>query len=478
MRAGRAVAPETDAVTRRRFFGFVLTSSDGASGGNTCYLVRHRPREQSLRTDWQKPPRASDRLSQRWIDRTRKPCQQRAALLLHCLPRMTIALALFAACSLAYASANLIAIARARRCVPRLRELESGAPVHWPRLSVIVPARDEAAELEPAITARLADDYPELELVIVDDRSTDGTGALAEAIAARDARVRVEHVSLLPAGWLGKVHALQRGVERASGEWLLFSDADVHFAPGTLRRAIAYLESEHADHLSVMPELRPRTFLVGVVQAAFLRLAVAGGRLAAVSDPHSSAAVGGGLFSLVRRSALEGTPGFEWLRLEVIDDLALGQMLKLHGAHARVVNAAGSVWLDFYPSVSEFVRGGEKNSFALLGGFSYVRLALVLGTLLGLELGACLPLALPGTPWFVRAGAALALALTTLNGLLVNRWLDRSAREVWLWPFAIVVLAFGGVRSAWLALLRGGIVWRDTRYSIAALRAGRRVRFP
>jgi cellulose synthase/poly-beta-1,6-N-acetylglucosamine synthase-like glycosyltransferase len=200
-------------------------------------------------------------------------------------------------------------------------------------------------------------------LVIVDDRSTDGTGAIAEAIAARDARVRVEHVSLLPTGWLGKVYALQRGVERASGEWLLFSDADVHFAPGTLRRAIAYLESEHADHLSVMPELRPRTFLVGVVQAAFLRLAVAGGRLATVADPHSSAAVGGGLFSLVRRAALEGTPGFEWLRLEVIDDLALGQMLKTHGAHARVVNAAGSVWLDFYPSVSEFVRGGEKNSF-------------------------------------------------------------------------------------------------------------------
>jgi len=88
------------------------------------------------------------------------------------------------------------------------------------------------------------------------------------------------------------------------------------------------------------------------------------------------------------------------------------------------------------------------------------------------------PLALPGAPWSVRAGAALALALTTLDGLLVNRWLDRSAREVWLWPVAIVVLAFGAVRSAWLALLRGGIVWRGTHYSSAALRAGRRVRFP
>lgn len=162
----------------------------------------------------------------------------------------------------------------------------------------------------------------------------------------------------------------------------------------------------------------------------------------------------------------------------MIDDLALGQMLKAHGASARVLNAAGSVWLDFYPSVGEFVRGGEKNSFALLGGFSYARLALVLGALLGLELGAWVPLAWPGTPWSVRAGAALALALSTAGGLLVNRWLARPANEVLLWPVAIVVFVLGAVRSAWLAMRRGGIVWRNTRYSIAALRAGRRLRFP
>jgi glycosyltransferase involved in cell wall biosynthesis len=391
---------------------------------------------------------------------------------------MTFLLGLAAACCMAYSLASLVAIARAMRCIPKLREIEPAPLVRWPRLSLIVPARDEAASLEPAITSRLCDGYPELELIVVDDRSTDGTGEIADAIATRDARVVVEHVSALPDGWLGKVHALQRGVARASGEWLLFSDADVHYAPGTLLRSIAYLERERADHLSVIPEMRPRSFLVGALQAAFLRLAVAGGRLPSVADPRSRAALGGGLFSLVRRSALDRTPGFEWLRLEVIDDLALGQMLKAHGARARVLNAAGSIWLDFYPSVGEFVRGGEKNSFALLGGFSYARLALVLGALLGLELGACVPLAWPGTPCPVRAGAALSLALSTAGGLLVNRWLARPANEVLLWPVAIVVFVFGALRSAWLALRRGCIVWRDTRYSIAVLRTGRRVRFP
>jgi glycosyltransferase involved in cell wall biosynthesis len=391
---------------------------------------------------------------------------------------MPTLLVFVATCSLVYSLASLIAIVRALRSVPNLRELERAPPVRWPRVSLIVPARDELAELEPAITSRLGDGYPELEVIIVDDRSSDGTGALADAIAARDARVVVEHVSALPDGWLGKVHALARGVARARGEWLLFSDADVHYSPGTLRRAIAYLESEQADHLSVVPEMRARTFLVGVVQAVFLRLVVAGSRLHSVADPHSSAAFGGGLFSLVRRSALERTPGFEWLRLEVIDDVALGQMLKAHGARARVVNAVGSIWLDFYPSVSALVRGGEKNSFALLGAFSYLRLAIAVGVLLSVEVGACLPLACSGTPWPARAASVLALALITLNGLLVNRWLARSAREVPLWPAAIVVLALGGVRSAWLALRRGGIVWRGTRYSLASLRTGRRLRFP
>lgn len=380
--------------------------------------------------------------------------------------------------SLVYSLASLVAIVRTVACIPKLRELQPTAPKRWPRVSLIIPARDEATELEPALRSRLSDDYPALEVIVVDDRSSDGTGAIADRVAAGDGRVIVEHLVALPEGWLGKVHALQRGVERARGEWLLISDADVHFAPGTLRRAIAYMEREHADHLSVLPEMRPRSFLGGVVQSVFLRLAVAGARLPSVADPRSNVATGGGLFNLVRRSALDRTPGFEWLRLEVIDDYALGQMLKAHGASARALHAVGCISLDFYPSVGEFIRGGEKNSFALLGGFSYLRLASVVFALLVMELGAWLPLSWPGVPWQVRLGAALALALNACGGLIANRWLERPARELLLWPMGVVVMALGAVRSGWLAFWRGCIVWRDTRYSIAALRAGRRVHFP
>jgi hypothetical protein len=224
--------------------------------------------------------------------------------------------------------------------------------------------------------------------------------------------------------------------------------------------------------------MRPQSFLLGIVQAAFLRVVVAAGRLAAVSDPRSSAAVGGGVFSLVRSAALQRTPGFEWLRMEVIDDLAMGQMLKAHGASARVVNAVGNIWLDFYPSVRALVRGGEKNSFALFGGFSYLRLSFVITALLGLELGPCVLLAWPGIPSPIKAAAGLALVLTTSGGLLVNRWLARAASEVLLWPVAVLILLFGALRSGWLVSQRGGIEWRGTRYAVKALRAGRRLRFP
>lgn len=169
---------------------------------------------------------------------------------------MTSLLGFVTVCSALYSLACLLAIARTLRAVRKLSDLDREPPARWPRVSLTVPARDEAANLEAAIVARLGDGYPDLELIVVDDRPSDGIAAIADAIAARDARVVVEHITSLPDGSLGKVHALQRGVARASGEWLLFSDADVHFAPGTLCRAISYLESEQADHLRVMPEMR------------------------------------------------------------------------------------------------------------------------------------------------------------------------------------------------------------------------------
>src|SRR6185295_13223770 len=140
----------------------------------------------------------------------------------------------------AYWAFSLVNALRVVRAVPVLEDVDPPQPLRWPKLTLVIPARSEAAELEGALETRLREDYPDLQLVVVDDRSTDETGAILDRIAARDGRVVPVHVTELPRGWLGKLHAMHQGVQRASGEWILFTDADVHFQPGTLRRAVAY----------------------------------------------------------------------------------------------------------------------------------------------------------------------------------------------------------------------------------------------
>jgi len=139
--------------------------------------------------------------------------------------------------------------------MPVLARQRSPDPPRWPKLSIIIPARNEAASIEAAVTSRLAQDYPDFEVCVIDDRSTDGTGAIVDRLAEGDPRVRAVHITELPEGWLGKVHALHRGVSIATGEWLLLSDADVHFAPATLRRAIAHAEARGFDFVGVFPTM-------------------------------------------------------------------------------------------------------------------------------------------------------------------------------------------------------------------------------
>lgn len=264
---------------------------------------------------------------------------------------------------------------RVVRSVPSVQGLRAPPPGKWPRLSLIMPARDEEHTLEPALRSKLGNTYPELELVLVDDRSTDATGAVADAFARAEPRLQVVHVSHLPEGWLGKVHAMQRGLERASGEWVLFSDADVHLAPGMLERVIAHAEHEGLDHVCVLPRITSPCFLLQATISTFFRVICTGARLWAVPDPRSSAAVGIGAFNLVRRSALERSPGLEWLKMEIGDDVALGMMLKRSGARPAVLNGRSEVSLEFYPSLRALSRSLEKNGAsipfpALLGATS------------------------------------------------------------------------------------------------------------
>jgi cellulose synthase/poly-beta-1,6-N-acetylglucosamine synthase-like glycosyltransferase len=384
-------------------------------------------------------------------------------------------LILIAGC--AYWLISFVLTLRLIRATPVLARLSPPDPASWPRLSVIIPACNEADTLETAMRSCLSDDYPNIEFILVNDRSTDDTGAIADRLAAADSRVRALHITELPDGWLGKVHALHVATQHATGEWLLFIDADVHLAPGTLRRAVAWCEQRGRDHLTLIPEFWSSTFLLDTVMACFMRIGAIGSRIWAVENPRSSASIGIGAFNLVRREALARTPGLEWLKLEVVDDIALGQMLKRHGARSSVANGRGMVQLHWYRSVPEMARGAEKNAFAAIGRYSVWR-ALTMSVLYVLvewsPLLACVPIGV----WWMQIAGAIGLILAIATVVLFCRWMHRPVLAGLAFPVGAAIFAFVVLRSGYFAIRRGGLLWRGTLYPTKVLRGGRRFNFP
>lgn len=145
--------------------------------------------------------------------------------------------------------AAAVIVTRGNRRMIRLAELSSSGPTLWPRVSIVLAARNEGATIGAALPTVLALDYPDFELIAVDDRSEDDTGAILDRLAAANPKLQVDHIRELPAGWLGKNHALHHGAQRATGKWILFTDADVHFTPGSLRRAVVHAGSDRSIFL-------------------------------------------------------------------------------------------------------------------------------------------------------------------------------------------------------------------------------------
>jgi hypothetical protein len=392
---------------------------------------------------------------------------------------LIVLLALHVAAALAYWLWQAYAFRRTQRDVPRLEKLDPPEPAEWPRLSIIVPARNEAETIEPALQTLLAEDYPDLEIVLVDDRSEDGTGAVMDRAAAGDERVRALHITELPEGWLGKVHALQQGLEASSGALVLFTDADVHFARGTLRRAVAHMLAESLDHLAALPRIRPTSAAVDAAVSAFLRQFISASRPWLAGRADSRACFGVGAFNLVRRAAFDQTEGLQWLRMEVGDDMGVGMLMKRAGKRSAAVSAFDHVALRWQTSLAQMARNAEKG-YGSVCHFSIVRTLLLaaVSTLLELSpVAALVPVAWPATRAVGYAGIAVAAAFL-VTVALIRRWYGGSVLPMLLGPLAAPVSAAMMVRAAVLGKRRGGAAWRGTLYTEAQLRAGLRIRFP
>ncbi len=343
-----------------------------------------------------------------------------------------------------------------------------------PSLSVVVPARNEAATIEAALRSLLALEYPGLTVVAVDDRSTDATGEILDRVAKEPAaagKLRVIHVRELPPDWLGKTHAMWLGAQQTQSEWILFTDADCVFHREALRRAIHYAEFTRTDHLVLMPTLVAHSWGEKMM-IAFLQVAGAFAvRPWKVPDPEARDFIGAGAFNLVRRSTYENIGTFEALRMQIVDDLKLGETIKRARFRQDVVLGPGLLTLRWFEGVLGLVRNVEKNMFALLR----FRVTLVLAACVGLLfVNVWSFLGLLVAPGWSRAPFALAIALIAIRYRQNERVSGVPAIAFLTNPIAAVLTALAALRSAFAVLRDGAVTWRGTKYPVDELRKASR----
>ncbi|HEY3972559.1 MAG TPA: glycosyltransferase family 2 protein [Candidatus Sulfotelmatobacter sp.] len=373
-------------------------------------------------------------------------------------------------------------------------------PAGNPRVSIIVPARNEEETIEQALNMLLALDYDNFEVIAVNDRSTDSTGAIMERVVQNphpstssepalslskgqafsqkkrevgrprfSPTLHVIHHRELPAGWLGKTHAMWTAANQATGDWLLFTDGDVLFKPESLRRALAYAESVAADHVVMFPRMIMKQPGEYMMIAFFQTLFLFGHRPWKVADPGTDDHMGVGAFNLVRRRVYDAVGTYAALRMEVVDDMKLGKVVKKAGFAQRNVFGGDLISIRWAQGAMGVVNNLTKNFFAVLS-FQWWRTVISALGLAFLNLGPFLGVFL--APGWARLPYAIALAsmFTIYVGMS-----SRSAVPPYyflLHPVSTTLFVYTLLRSMLLTLWNDGIEWRGTKYPLEELRKG------
>ena len=348
-----------------------------------------------------------------------------------------------------------------------------------PCVSIIVPARNEEAEIENCLRSLLALDYDNYEVISVNDRSTDRTGEIMEQVAANPLpskaaksgppRLRIIHHAELPPGWLGKTHAMWTGANAATGDWLLFTDADVIFKTDSVRRALAYAEAEPADHVVLFPRMimkRPGEYMM---IAFFQTMFMFGHRPWKVADPSTNDHMGVGAFNLVRRRVYEAVGSYQALRMEVLDDMKLGKIVKKSGFAQRNVFGGDLISIRWGHGAFGIMNNLTKNFFAVLSFQSWRTLLSAFG-LIFLNLGPFLGI------WLAHGWQRLpfAVALASMFMIYIGMSWRSSVPPYYflLHPVSSTMFVYTLLRSMFLTLRNDGIVWRGTKYPLEELRKG------
>jgi glycosyltransferase involved in cell wall biosynthesis len=353
--------------------------------------------------------------------------------------------------------------------LPWVKDFAPAESAACPSISLIFAARDEEEKLPAALATLEVLDYPQLEIISADDRSEDATGRILDEFAAAHPRFRVAHILELPSGWLGKPHALQKGYEASSGEWLLFTDADVRFAPDVLRRAVTLANRENLDHLTLVCSVEMHGFWETTLITFFGLAFHLSTDAYSVSNPNSSAYVGIGAFQLLRRSAYEAIGTHRRLAMEVVDDMKLGKLVKQSGFRSCVAIAQDFVSVRWHAGARNVIRGVTKNLFAALG----YNLVFAVVSLTGVFLLNVVPFftVFAGHGW-IRFFSAIAVAVALGMHASINVVNRVSPLYALSHPIGAVTFCYMIVRSVVVTLWQGGVTWRGTFYALEELKRG------
>ena len=334
-------------------------------------------------------------------------------------------------------------------------------------MSVIIPARDEERDIERTVRAFLAQTWQALEIIVVNDRSSDATGAILERLREEDSRLTVIEGVEPPAGWLGKPAALHRGSLSAHGEWLAFVDADVVYQPEVLEAVVAELEDHQVEMVTLLPHFEMRGFWEHVLMPNLAMFVFTFVPLWLSNRTRSRVlAVGGGTGNIVSRSAYDAAGGHEALRDAVIDDVGLARLMRREGFRTRVVRADRLVSVRMYHGLGEIVRGFTKNAFAIVDR-SYV---LALSGAIVIAVGNLLPFALAATGSRLAMATVAVIVITRV--ILFRSFRYGLANAVLAHPLMIASWLFILFRSVWYTGIRRQLHWRGRTYEADKTRFG------
>lgn len=337
-----------------------------------------------------------------------------------------------------------------------------------PLLSVIVAARNEAGQIKSSILSQLEQTYQNVEWILVNDRSTDATGLIMEELKKKDERISIIHNDELPEGWLGKNNALYRGFLKASGKWLLFTDADVVYEKETFAKALHYFERHRLDHLTAAPHLSAKKFWLKTFVAFFLFGFSYFKRPWEANNPKSKIGTGIGAFNLVLKEAYETFGTHEKVKMRPDDDLQLGMKMKQSGFSQRIVTALKLIEVEWYGSLHEAFVGLEKNTFA---GLHY-RVSMVIFAILGVFITNVLPfITVFSSDKFVALLSLGNIVLSGIHYVLVIKKMTKFSPVMFLvLPVTALLFIYSIIRASLLTFKRGGIMWRGTIYKLSELR--------